>query len=536
MVASAERLADRLASKAGGGQVGEGWQKLAWEMYDAVPELRTAARITGQAMSQCRLVIARVTDGEPSPLDLGTAEKPGKDANHPAHLLLQSFAGGLGGQAAFLDMLGVHLTVTGESIAVGSLDTTHPSDSPLGEFATYSPDQVVSRNRVTSVKLGESMTDEVVVDEEDGGVTAVRIWRPNPRHSYLADSAAKAALSALNEIILYDQHIESSAISRLISAGIFAVPDGMTLPNLPAEDNGDDVDVDPFMRFLMQVMSTAIKDRKSAAARVPIMLRGDKEDIAAMKFFDFSTPFDDQILALRDAAINRVAVAVDMPGAILTGVEDTSQWTGALITQDWVNNYLQALMALACGSLTTGWMHKALTLLQGVDDYSDIIVWFDSSGVRVRENNGPEVQWAWENGVVNDQAARRILNFSDTDAPSEEEYQKHVLWRMMLKQPVLAPLVFPLLGFKFTPEQLAEATALSAALHPTLGVPTPGDESTNTGPGSHIPGDPSQAVTGPATSTPATNPGGTKSPAPSNPAITPGTGTALASRRLRGVR
>lgn len=507
LVAASEKLADRLASKSGT-QIGEGWQRLALDMYDAVPELRAAARITGQAMSQCRLVIARVTDGEPAPLEIGTPENPGKDADHPAQKLLEHFAGGQGGQAAWLDMLGVHLTVTGESISVGALDTTVENDSKVAEWATYSPEQVKASNRTITVKLGDSMEDDVPVREEEDGVTAVRIWRPHPRHSWRADSAARAALGAMEEIIRYDQHIESSAISRLISAGVFAVPDGMTLPGLPAADESDDVEVDPFMRFLMQVMSTAIQDRQSAAARVPILIRGDKEDIAAMKHFDFSTPFDDKVLELRNAAITRLSVAVDMPAELLTGLGSLQHWTGALVTQDWVNNYLQALMQLACGSITSGWLHKALKKQDAGGDFSDIIVWFDSSAVRVRENIGPETQWAWENGLVGDDTVRRVFGFDDSDAPGEKEHRLHTLRQMVIKAPALAPLIFPLLGITFTPEQLAQAEKLAIIFrgkedehaHPSDGLPRPSGPPSErptavpTGPGGANPTDTSTAM------------------------------------------
>lgn len=520
LVASAERLADRLASKSGS-QVGEGWQRLALDMYDAVPELRAAARITGQAMSQCRLVIARVTDGEPAPLEIGTPENPGPDANHPAQKLLEHFAGGQGGQSAWLDMLGVHLTVTGESISVGAIDTTTVNPNPLAEWATYSPEQVTARNKSIVVKTGDSMQDDQPVNEEETGVTAVRIWRPHPRHTWQADSAARAALGAMNEIILYDQHIESSAISRLISAGLLCIPDGMTLPGLPAADESDDVEVDPFMRFLMQTMSIAIKDRQSAAARVPILLRGDKEDIAAIQQIMFSTPFDEKVLELRQAAINRLAVAVDMPGALLTGMGELQHWTGALVTQDWVNNYLQALMALACGSLTSGWLHKALKLQDAGGNYDDIIVWFDSTAVRVRENIGPETQWAWENGLVGDDTVRRVFGFDDSDKPSQVDFERHVLMKMVMKAPALAPLVFPLLGFHLTDAQLLEADKLSQALgvsrdhsvppalaedEGTVGVPAE--------PGGHLP--PSSTATTP-TVTP--GPNGAPPAQPQNPAI-----------------
>lgn len=467
MVASAERLADRLATSAGS-QIGEAWQRLALDMYDAVPELRAAARITGQAMSQCRLVVARVTDGEPAPLNIGTVDVPGPDADHPAQQLLERFAGGQGGQSALLDMLGVHLTVTGESIAVGSVDTTEENESKLAEWATYSPEQVKAQNKVITVKLGDSMQDDVPVEEEKDGVTAVRIWRPHPRYSWQADSAARAALGAMQEIIMYDQHIESSAISRLISAGMLFIPDGMTLPGLPAEDEGEDVEVDPFMRFLMQVMSIAIQDRGSAAARIPILLRGDAADGEAIRHITLDNPFDEKVLELRDAAIRRLAVAVDLPAELLTGLGDTQHWIGALITQDWVNNYLQTMMSLACGSLTSGWFQKALKKVDAGGDNSDLIIWFDSSSVRVRENIGPETQWSWENGLVSDDTARRVFGFDDSDKPTPEEEKRHLLVSMVTKSPALAPFILPLLGFDFTPEQLQKVKAISEVVNASL--------------------------------------------------------------------
>lgn len=476
LTASAERLADRLAASAGGASIGEGWQRVALDMYDAVPELRAAARITGQAMSQCRLVVARMTDGEPAPLDIGTLENPGPDVDHPAQRLLENFAGGQGGQAAWLDMLGVHLTVTGESISVGALDTTVENPSRVAEWSTYSPEQVTARNKTIVVKTDDTMHGDVEVNEEEDGVTAIRIWRPHPRHSWQADSAARAALGAMNEIILYDQHIESSAISRLISAGLLCIPDGMTLPGLLAEDDSDDVDVDPFMRFLMTTMSTAIKDRQSAAARVPILLRGDKEDIAAITQVMFSTPFDEKVLELREAAIRRLSVAVDMPSEMLTGLGALQHWTGALVTQDWVNNYLQALMQLACGSITTGWLQKALVETEGKSaEWDDIIIWFDSSAVRVRENIGPETQWSWENGLVSDDTVRRVFGFDDSDKPSEEEAKRHLLISMVTKSPALAPFILPLLGFDFTAEQLQKVKEISAVVNASLPATNPGE-------------------------------------------------------------
>ena len=63
LVSSAESLQQRREKSGGaGGQLGEVRQREVWDLYDEVPELRTACRITARTMRQCRLVLARVND------------------------------------------------------------------------------------------------------------------------------------------------------------------------------------------------------------------------------------------------------------------------------------------------------------------------------------------------------------------------------------------------------------------------------------------------------------------------------------------
>lgn len=459
LTAAAESLASRLALSTGT-RVGEEWQKIAWDFYDRVPELRAAARITGQTCSQVRLNISRISsNGEPIPVTEET------DPGHPALKLLAGFAGGQGGQSALLDSLGVQMTVPGETILVGSLD---PSDQYIDDFArvqAYSPEQVIVQNRKITVKLDDSsMKGQRTVDEEDPDMPmrAIRIWRPHPAKSYLADSATRAAMQALQEIVLYDQHIEASAISRLISAGFLLVPEGMTLPGL-ADDDGSLPDSDPFMRFLIKVMSTSIGDRTSAAARVPIALRGEKEDLAAMRHLTLSTPFDEQILALRAAALGRLATAVDMPGELLSGYGALQHWTGALVTQDWVNNYLPGIMTFVCNGLTTGWLYPAMANIDP-DLPADVIMWYDTSGIRVRENVGPEAFQAYDRNEINGDSLRRALGYDDGDAPDADQLKKQLLIEMAKKQPLIAPLALVALGYTFSDAEIQSAAAIAQAL------------------------------------------------------------------------
>lgn len=483
LTAAAENLQTRLDRL--GGQapdIGEAWQRDVWDLYDKVPELRTAARLTGGAMSQCRLTIARVQpNGEPVPLP--------DDEPHPAKDLLTLFAGGAGGQAALLDSIGVALTVPGETILVGALDPRDALKDDFLRMQAYSSEQVRQVNQNVTVRRDESTRSDRTIELTRGVVdpeteeevivqdaAAIRIWRPHPRFSWQADSAARAAKGVLAEIAMYDDHINAAGMSRLAGAGIFAVPEGMTLPGLAVDDEEADGDADPFMALLMQIMSLAIRDRESAAAMVPILLRGTPEDIAALKHLTFSTPFDDKVADLRDRAISRLGSAVDMPGEVLLGLGDTQGWVGSLITDDWKQNHLQTLMGLAVGSLTVGWLWPALAATGAGNVGSDIIVWFDDSSVRTRENTGPEALAAYTNGAIGGPSFRRAIGYGDGDAPDLEspEGLKEMAVQLLYKNPALAPLLLPIIGIDLTPDQVDAGIAIAAVLGgsaPEAGAP-----------------------------------------------------------------
>jgi hypothetical protein len=482
LTAAAENLQARLDRL--GGQapdVGEAWQRDVWDLYDKVPELRTAARLTGEAMSQCRLVLARVSpNGEPIPLK--------DDEEHPGKALLQGFAGGAGGQAELLDAIGVALTVPGETILVGALDPREALKDDFLRIQAYSSEQVRQVNQTVTIRRDESTRSDRQIDlvrrvpTEDGeGVdtqtaAAIRIWRPHPRFSWQADSAARAALGVLQEIAMYDDHILATGVSRLAGAGMVGIPEGMTLPGVAAEDEDPDGETDPFMQLLMQIMSLAIRDRKSAAALVPILLRGAPDDIAAIKHITFSTPFDEKVADLRERAIGRLGSAVDMPSEILTGLGDTQGWIGSLITDDWKKSRLQTLMGLAVGSITVGWFYPALIATGNGEVGSDVIVWFDDSSVRTRENTGPEAQGAFDRGAIDGAAYRKSLGYDDGDAIDWQDpaQVREAAASLLFKAPALAPLLMPLLGFTFTQEQLDATAALSEATKGGLPMGAPG--------------------------------------------------------------
>lgn len=431
------------------------------------------------AMSQCRLIVARPSaEGEPAPLDA--------HEDHPAKKLLENFAGGMGGQAELLDSVGTYFTVPGEFILIGSdSDPEHP-------WRAYSSSELRNGGRSLTVRTADGGTGDWVVPPELL-TTAVRVFRPYPRFSWQADSPARAALPILTEIMMYDARLRASTISRLTGAGFLLLPEGLTLPGLEAKDDGDD-DGDPTMRLLMEVMKTAIGDQDSAAAKVPVIGRGEPEDIAAVRWITFWSELDDKIMELRDSAIDRLAVAVDMPAEILKGLGDTQHWTGSLITDQWVGHYLSSQMTTLCGSLTTGYLWRNLDPTE-----RDVIVWFDASSLRTRPNQGQEAQALYDKFAIGPDTLRRANGFDSGDAPTPNELLYMLLVKATERDPAALNAVIQNLGLP----------ALKIPL-PTVSGSVPSEE-----PGSR-PGNPAVA---PQISEPeiGSQPSGTSPPGAPNP-------------------
>jgi hypothetical protein len=165
-----------------------------------------------------------------------------------------------------------------------------------------------------------------------------------------ADSPTRSSYSVLREIDLLDQHVQATAISRLAGAGMLAIPDELTIPGDEVETEG--VDTDPFVRQLSEIMALAIKNRESAAAIVPIILRGPAEYIAAIKHFDFATKFDESVTDHRTVALRRLALGMDVPPEIMLGTGDASHWQAWQVDESTLRIHTAPLLQTIVGAIT----------------------------------------------------------------------------------------------------------------------------------------------------------------------------------------
>lgn len=314
-------------SSQGGSSQGDAWQGQAWQFYDQVGELRYVVQWIASALSRCRLVASDVgPDGHPT----------GHTKDQEVIDTVAEIAGGPAGQAALLGRLATFLTVPGDGYVVILYREGQE------EWHVLSKEEVKRRadGTVEVILPNETYALDLTTD------SVTRIARSHPRNSRETDSPVRSALPILREIIRLGQHIETTAKSRLVGAGLLFVSNEMSLPNADAPV-GERVDPDApglppiepeeypavsratprdLSDAIIDTAAIAIDEPGSAAAATPIVVGVPSEYIGKIQHVKFGLEWTDTVLQLRTAAIRRLALALDVPPEILLGTGETNHW------------------------------------------------------------------------------------------------------------------------------------------------------------------------------------------------------------------
>ena len=288
---------------------GRGWQSQAWDFFDIIGEFRYGADWVGNMLSKATLYVAR--DGVALPEGDTTA----------AASYATSLFGGPESQGEMLRQLGVHTTVAGEAFIVG---TTTKADGDRGLVVAATELTARSGNWYASGKKIET----------DGEPYVLRLWRPHPRKFTEATSPARAVLAILSEIDQLTKFIFAQIDSRLAGAGLLLLPSEITMPaalTAKAQESAPDgmqlSAADVFTAALQEAMVESLTDRESASAVVPVVGTIPGQYISDVKHITFWSELQEQAKTLRDEAIRRLALGMDLPPEVVTGTADVNHWT-----------------------------------------------------------------------------------------------------------------------------------------------------------------------------------------------------------------
>ena len=398
-LASAVRLPTASRNMAGRA---EGWQTQAWNYWETVGELRYVATWLGNVMSRARLTAARRE---------GRMLVP--QATGPAAEAMEALYGGPQGQAEMLQQIGVHLTVAGEAYV-----TNRARDDQWNTLASGKVTQLPGK------RLRADFGTEGGATDLASGDLVIRIWTPHPRDPTRPDSPVRANLATLGQITAYDAHIAAQVRSRLAGAGVLFMSNEVQFPVPPGMDPAAS-QAQIFMALLGETMMTPIGDPADPSALVPIVAMVPTESLGKNEHVKFWTDLDDAVIAMRDAAIKRLALGLDVPPEVLLGVADANHWNAWLSEESAVKAHLEPRLSVIAYALTSAYLRPALT--DQVDDPDEFYVIADTSSIRLRPNRSAEAVELYDRGELSGEALRRETGFQPEDTPEAAEFVRWLL-------------------------------------------------------------------------------------------------------------
>jgi hypothetical protein len=429
----------------------EAWWDDAWAHYDTNGELRFAVNWIASGLSQLNLIAARrpeLLGDDPAPLgpasDTGTLEAD-------AIRLVGDIAGGPDGQSQLLARLATLLTVPGLGwVLIESDPTSHDG----WQWRALSNEELRSDRGVYEIEDAEY--DESVDGWREIATNHVliKVWRSHPRRASQPDSSTRGALRPLRQLALLDDHIEATATSRLAGAGLLIMPNEVEFAPVATLVDPDDPDAQPdgattddFVEVMIDTFTPPIVDRGLSSAVVPLTVKMPGEYVDKVRHLTFWSEFSDTVLALGERAIKRLALALDMPPEIITGVSGMNHWGAWRVQEEAITLHIEPLALVICHALTKGYLRPTLLAMgHDPDEVDQLLISVDSTNLTVRPDLSDDTLAAYDRMEASSATLRREIGLSESDKPSAEEVRERIIMRAIDRSPQLASALLPMLG------------------------------------------------------------------------------------------
>src|SRR5690606_20473254 len=132
-----------------------------------------------------------------------------------------------------------------------------------------------------------------------------------------------------------------------------------------------------------------------------------------IKLLTFESVFDEIAIKLREEVIRRLANGLDVPAEILLGQGDINHWGVWSLKEEAITLAVEPRLATVADALTTQWLRPILED-EGHPDVGEVMVWYDSSSLRVRANRAQTALEVYDRGAISAEALRRETGFEET--------------------------------------------------------------------------------------------------------------------------
>jgi len=291
------------------------------------------------------------------------------------------------------------------------------------------------RGRATYRRLrAPGLTPEELVEAADDDfepvgkdVLVYRLWRRHPAYSMMADAPMRSVLAECEEMVRATQTINARLISRLSGPGILAIPESWSkLAGATANAEGElvapeDPNLDVFMRELADAMMAAISNPGSADSVVPIIIRvpdGSTDGAHLYKIWEPNEVIRE--LELRDKAIHRFSIGVDMPSEKVEGLGGTNHWNAFAIDKDSWGHIDPDAQAFA-DDMASVYLRPYLRG-KDVENWSRFVIAYDPSELLTNPDGFKDAMELYNARAVGKAYLREAAgDANDEDEPTDEE-------------------------------------------------------------------------------------------------------------------
>jgi hypothetical protein len=292
----------------------------------------------------------------------------------------------------------------------------------------------------------------------DPGVDALfRVWFRRPRRAKEADSPVRSCLDSLREIVRTTKKIRNASKSRLIGNGVLFIPQEMSLPaaNAPIASNQPGAPppavtgtpaADQLSNLLYNTANAATKDEDSQAAFIPLMATVPGEYLEKVQHIQFGSDVTAVEVQLRNDAIARLAMGLDVSPERLLGLgTNSNHWSAWQIGDEDVQLHIKPVMETLCGAINDQVVRIVLER-EGIDP-DKYCLWYDASLLTQDPDKTEEASEANERGAITNEAYRRYMGLGDEDGYDFTSLEGWQLWAAdaVGRNPELITTLLPLL-------------------------------------------------------------------------------------------
>lgn len=377
------------------------WQAEAAELFNLVPELRYGISWIASSASRAKLIIAKAPTGdEHEPTDV--------PRDHPAWEPLTELAPTGPEQAMVIYRMTTLMKLLGRWRFVG-FDTDQGRQWVVASEYDYRE----SGNGVWVHDATTGVDYEISHDK----VWSIPMLMPHPVRSCEPDAPTRALIGTFHELIDLSGHVQTAAKSRLAGAGLLLVPNSLSTV-APGQSTGvNPPEGNPLMHSLIRTSQASFRSPLDVSRHLPVIIEGHQEALNAVRHLTLATPFDERVDSLRTSAVRRIAIGLDIPPEVLTGMGDLNHWTAWAVESSGQRINVEPTLNFLCREMTVKFLRPAL-MAMGLPDAKDYMVSFDAAGAQSEANRGDLALAAYELGLLSDDSTRAALGYGPSDAPA----------------------------------------------------------------------------------------------------------------------